>query len=588
MRTRLDRRSQAIESYAHFQLEPLERRVLLSTSLFEWSPPANPTVATETVISTDTSTSSTAPYSLSNTFALHSNSGAAHSIYLDFDGHVTSGTSWNSSFNGGADIVTSAYDFDGDTSTFSSLELERIAYIFDRVATDFMPFDVDVTTEAPLLDGLVKSGSSDAQWGVRVVIGGASGDWFGTSAGGVAYYDSFNWSSDTPAFVFEKQLGNGNEKYTAEAISHEVGHTLNLRHDGASGTEYYQGTGSGETGWAPIMGVGYYKNLTQWSRGEYLDANNTQDDLAIITTNNGFDYRNDDFGSYFAAATVLLGSGGVFQSGGIIERNTDVDVFSFLTGGGSINIDIFADGRSPNLDVMAQLYDDSFTLLAASNPANLLNASIATAVGAGTYFLAVSGTGKGDPLNGGYSDYASLGQYTISGQVVDAGPMLAVNDVTVNEADGMASLTVSLSQAMTEAVSVDVQTADGSAVAGSDYTAVTQTLSFEPGQTVRTISIPIVQDSLIESAETFGVRLSNASTNVTIADDYGVANILDDDVSVSIADASLHEGNLGKGKKQTLKTTDMVFTVSLSGASDSVITVAFETAPRLSMFFVAC
>ena len=61
-----------------------------------------------------------------------------------------------------------------------------------------------------------------------------------------------------------------------QADRNEVGHNLNLNHDGqlvpgSTTIEYYNGSGSGETGWAPIMGVGYYRDLTQWSRGEYLN-----------------------------------------------------------------------------------------------------------------------------------------------------------------------------------------------------------------------------------------------------------------------------------------------------------------------------
>ncbi|MCA9264649.1 MAG: hypothetical protein KDA60_12400, partial [Planctomycetales bacterium] len=184
--------------------------------------------------STDLLSALDGPAPLTDTFLLHSNPGAAHTIYLDFNGHVTSGTSWNGSFNGGADITTAAYDFDGNTASFSDAELERIQYIWQRVSEDFSPFDVNVTTEAPTLDALIKSGSGDTDWGVRVVIGGSSSDWYGASAGGVAYYNSFNWNTDTPVFVFEAQLGNGAEKYTAEAVSHEVGHSLGLAHDGTS------------------------------------------------------------------------------------------------------------------------------------------------------------------------------------------------------------------------------------------------------------------------------------------------------------------------------------------------------------------
>lgn len=157
---------------------------------------------------------------------LNSNPTANHVIYLDFDGSVTSGTSWNSAFTGGADIVTPAYDFDGNVAVFGTAELERIQYIWQRVSEDFAPFHVDVTTQEPGLEALRKFGTGDTQWGVRVAIGG-NGSWYG-SAGGVAYVGSFNWNSDTPTFVFEDNLGNGNEKYTTEAISHEAGHTLGL------------------------------------------------------------------------------------------------------------------------------------------------------------------------------------------------------------------------------------------------------------------------------------------------------------------------------------------------------------------------
>ncbi len=72
-----------------------------------------------------------------------------------------------------------------------------------------------------------------------------------------------------PALVFPERLGNS-DRYIAEAAAHECGHTLGLLHDGTTtGTEYYAGHGTGATGWAPIMGNGYYKSLTQWSKGEY-------------------------------------------------------------------------------------------------------------------------------------------------------------------------------------------------------------------------------------------------------------------------------------------------------------------------------
>src|SRR5262245_15348553 len=210
------------------------------------------------------------PFDLSQTFLLHSRPSANHVIYLDFNGHATAGTFWNSDFAGGASFTTPAFDPASNGAAFLNWELERIQYIWQRVCEDFLPFDVDVTTEEPGIERLRNTGGGDTQWGIRVVIGG-SGDLFG-SPGGIAYLNSFTWDSDTPCFVFPDNLANGHEKYTTDAISHEVGHTLGLHHDGFGTTEYYVGHGSGATGWAPIMGVGYYRQLTQWSPGDYSGA----------------------------------------------------------------------------------------------------------------------------------------------------------------------------------------------------------------------------------------------------------------------------------------------------------------------------
>ena len=235
--------------------------------------------------------------SLADTFLLHSLPGATKVIYLDFDGHTTTGTSWNSGNN--ATIVSAPYSIDGD-SAFSAAELERIQYIWQRVAEDYLPYGVDVTTQDPGTAALLRSGGSDQAWGLRVVV--SPTNWYNPQAGGVAYVGSFSWSSDTPCFAFTAQLGNGNEKYTAEAITHEAGHTVGLYHDGVTGGSAYY---SGHNGWAPIMGVGYYQGLVQWSKGEYPGANNTEDDLAIMT-GYGFTVRPDDHANTLAAATPLV------------------------------------------------------------------------------------------------------------------------------------------------------------------------------------------------------------------------------------------------------------------------------------------
>lgn len=380
--------------------------------------------------------SSAAALDLGQTFLLHSLPSATKTIYLDFDGHVTTGTYWNSTFNNGQPIVTPAFSLDAD-SQFSSLELERIQYIWQRVAEDFLPFEVNVTTQDPGVEALRKVGTTDTAWGIRVAIGGRSSDWYKSAqeAGGVAYVDSFTWSSDTPVFVFSSGL-SGNEKNIAEATSHEVGHTLGLRHDGTSaGADYYGGHGTGVTGWAPIMGTGYSRELTQWSRGEYLDANNPEDDLAIITTKNGFGYRQDDHADQPGAATTLHPADGTVLAGaGIIQRNTDRDFFSLVTAAGTVELEVLPAARGPNLDILATLYDDSGRLIATSNPPDQLSAGFRIDLDAGMYYLAVEGTGK-EPASTGYSAYGSLGAYSISGTL----PAAAIRQVgvTVTPASGL-------------------------------------------------------------------------------------------------------------------------------------------------------
>ncbi|MCI5158506.1 MAG: PKD domain-containing protein, partial [Candidatus Electrothrix sp. AUS1_2] len=244
-------------------------------------------------------------------------------------------------------------------------------------------------------------------------------------------------------------------KYTAEAISHEVGHTLGLYHDGDSTTGYYAGHGN----WAPIMGVGYYKSVTQFSKGEYSDANNMEDDLAIIS-GSFIPYRPDDHGDTDATASPLSSAGGVISGSGIIERNSDTDVFSVVAGTGEISLTVntdtldcivaapdYPDCHQPNLDIQADLYDDAGNLIISSNPVIELSASIETFVNEGTYYLHITGVGTGDPVTG-YSDYGSLGKFVINGTVpepgADAYPVAAASASPVT---GEIPLTVNFSSA---------------------------------------------------------------------------------------------------------------------------------------------
>lgn len=347
---------------------------------------------------------------------LSSRPGATAVLYLDFDGETVTDPLWNN----GRTIIAKA----------PNLTNADITNIWRRVKEDFWPFNVDVTTDVARYN--------NASVGNRMRCIVTPTDTAAPGAGGVAYVDSFSEagtggvSNTIPCWVFNSSV-NG----ISEAAAHEIGHTLGLHHDGRTSPaeEYYAGQGSGATGWAPIMGVGYYKSLTQWSKGEYLNANRTEDDLAIISgLANGFGYVADEAGSMVSSAAELAVSGSDVNQTGIITEASDTDVFVFTTSAGAVSIAANPAPLSPNLDILLELLDENGGILATSNPAASLPASVATTVSGGIYYLRIRGTGAGNVLTTGYTAYGSIGEYTITGTI--PGGVAAPTITSVGAAEG--------------------------------------------------------------------------------------------------------------------------------------------------------
>lgn len=126
-----------------------------------------------------------------------------------------------------------------------------------------------------------------------------------------------------------------------------------------------------------------------------------------------------------------------------------------------------------------------------------------------------------------------------------------------------------LSAAVSRPVTVNYATANGTATAGSDYQAVSGTLTIPAGQTSGIITVPVNGDNVSEPDETFLVNLSNP-TNGTIADGQGVGTIVDDEPHIGIMNVAAAEGNGG--------TTAFNFTVALTTATNVPITVDFAIA----------
>ena len=131
------------------------------------------------------------------------------------------------------------------------------------------------------------------------------------------------------------------------------------------------------------------------------------------------------------------------------------------------------------------------------------------------------------------------------------------------------NFTVSLSEPTSVPVNVNFSTADGSATAGDDYQSTAGTLTFAPGETQKTVSVPIIPDTDIEPDETLFLRLSDPD-NGRLAIAQGVGIIESDDLpTVSINNLGVTEGNSGAN--------DAAFEVNLSAASSQPITLNFNT-----------
>ncbi len=321
--------------------------------------------------------------------SLQSLPGATAVVYLDFDGETVSNTAW---LNGST--------IDAQSANFSD---ETITEVWKIMAEDFRPFTINVTTDRSVFEAAQKTN--------RIMCIFTTTKDAAPDAGGVAYINSFSWNDDTPCWVYNlwsiRQAG--------ETGSHEVGHTLGLGHDGRPGEEYYDGHGQ----WSPIMGWSVNKPLGHWSLGEYDNASNTQDDIAIIASNNNTGFKNDDHGNSIAEATPILvdnnGNVSASQNFGIISERTDMDLFSFVIETGNVTFNLEPNPDYPNLNIQARILNAIGEEVAISNPLTDLNASFNTQLTEGTYYLEIDGVGEGNDFSSGYSDYSSLGNYSISG-----------------------------------------------------------------------------------------------------------------------------------------------------------------------------
>ncbi|ELR96422.1 Calx-beta domain-containing protein [Gloeocapsa sp. PCC 73106] len=225
------------------------------------------------------------------------------------------------------------------------------------------------------------------------------------------------------------------------------------------------------------------------------------------------------------------------------------------------------------------------------------NLSITPTNGSPISFSGSFGSGVGDNSSGNWyfhNDVLSEG-FTLTGQFVVsrgtgsqsqeaprvefstgyvASPDISINDVALSEGDSgntNFNFTVTLSEAPTENVTVQYDTANGSAtLADNDYVQATGQLTFTPtGALTQTITVPVIGDTTVENDETFFVNLSNPTGGGTLQDGQGIGTILNDDASISVTigppSRVLEDGN-----------DNLVYTFTRTGDTSAALNVDFN------------
>jgi hypothetical protein len=344
---------------------------------------------------------------------LDSNPGAPATLYLDFNGNFERDW-WHIKDSGVEEhfrnITTPVFDTDGNANSFGTDEQNLIKNIWARVAEDYAPFNINVST--------AYYGSFDNGKALHVVIGGNNTDWLKENASGIASINSFSNSAPNVVFAFdlvawakagvtdsEGRVLDG-AAATATTASHEAGHAFGLRHqalykfDGTKITDYSPGS----SGWTPIMGDNKASDRTTWSDGT-TDQRRLQVDMDVIARSaNGFGYRADDHGSSIATASTLWTNidGASLTGKGIINSMYDSDFFKFTSGGGQFQVNVNAAKFGPNLIPIAELWSTN-GFVARADAGSLTQSIIHANVPAGTYIVVVKGFG----------DYGDVGQYTV-------------------------------------------------------------------------------------------------------------------------------------------------------------------------------
>jgi hypothetical protein len=423
--------------------------------------------------------------------ALSSLPGAPASLYLDFAGDSVA--RWLTYSN----ISIPAFDTDGDGAPLSQAEVDAITGIWQIVAENYAPFNINVTTVDPRTIPGYAGGVS------QIDIGG-DGSWSGGTYGGYSQVGGITGSTaSNPArgFVFPANLGNGAVWYTGEAASHEAGHTMGLQHQSSySGTtktaEYQQGPGDGT---APIMGNSYYVSRGMWWYGTSSAGSTTyQNDPAVIASNS-FGYRPLATGSTVSTAAPLGENAGQISGAGVIESMSEVDMWSFTTDAGAVSLSVAAPSYG-NLHPKIEVLDAAGNVVAGWTDSDAGGASWSGTLAAGSYRLVVASHGVSNLATSNNFGF-DIGSYSITGTVVTPVNYVAAPSNLTASAVGTSQINLAWTNNATNATDVLVEQSTDN---GKTFTPIAD---LPPGSTSYAITSGLAQGTTY----TFRVRAFNAS-----------------------------------------------------------------------------
>ncbi len=288
------------------------------------------------------------------------------------------------------------------------------------------------------------------------------------------------------------------------------------------------------TGWSSVAAIG---DFTGDGKVDLVVANHVRDTLALLPGDGAGVFANPTFTSVGQGPSSLVT--GDFNGDGLLDVATSYSESAAV----SVLLNNGAGGLSA--------------------PKNFL--------GGGPHESLAMADFNGDGLPDLATEGISIFLNSCSSVIAPSLPTLTITNVSIGENPVNAVFEVSLSSMSSQTVSVRYQTTGQTAVTGADFQMTSGTLSFAPGEVVKTIAVPILEDSVNEFTETFSLNLHH-SVNAVIMKVQGVGSIVDSDPvpTITVNNVSVAEGNSGAVQAN--------FGVALSSPSGKLIQLTYSTA----------